>query len=295
MVDRDSIFESLAAECVTDNQLLPDPKLIESVKTIFRKSGKRVFTPALRAQLQELGIHAQPQPLSHEEVVTAATRAIGITTLARCANAFVAGLAIELAALRAPLRAFAVVAHFPDHKALNTKSCRVCGYNSRLLCGEYCAADHLAALPASGIHGGVDDAYAAAKTLEWFANFPPILQTSEHVGRFDEVLTIIANAPGKATCNSLHKELSGTLGGDKYNRLYVIETLGYCGVLNTQIGEPLLDKWVDRSAIQEHPHKFNEAESPACFWRREFGFNGSRFRELFPNVALPSQLDGPMC
>ena len=294
MNDHVRVLESLAAKCLADNRLPVDPRLIEQVTTIFRKSGKRVFTPALRTQLQGLGIQAIPHSVSHDEVVRAATRSHGTTTLAQCANAFVAGLAIELAALRAPLRAFAVVAHFPDHRPTNPKGCRVCGYNVGLLSGEYCAADNLSGLPVSGIHGRVDDAYAAAQTLEWFAAFPPVVPTPEQVGRFEEVLDIIAQAPAKATCNSLHKELSGPLGGDKYNRLYVIETLGYCGILHTKLGEPLLDKWVDRRTIQEHPNKFNEAESPACFWKREFGFNGARFRELFPGVAFPTQLDGPM-
>lgn len=294
MFDQGWLLDSLVTKCLADNQQPADPGLIKRVTTIFRKAGKRVFTPDQRAQLQGLGVQATPQPISHDEVVRAALLANRITTQASCANAFVAGLSIELAALRAPLRAFAVVAHFPDHQSTNPKGCRVCGYNTGLLSGEYCAADSLSALPTSGIHGRMDDAYAAAQTLEWFATVPPVVLTPDQVGRFEEVLGVIAQAPAKATCNSLLKDLSGLLGGDKYNRLYVIETLGYCGVLNTNLGEPLLDKWVDRRTIHQHPGKFNEAESPACFWKREFGFNGARFRELFPEIALPTRLDGPM-
>lgn len=294
VLDRTGLFESLAKKCLVDNNVPVHPESVERVTAVFRKAGKRVFTPALRAELQALGVQAFPRAVSHAEVVRAAVRAGGLTTLARCATAFVAGLESDLAALRAPLRAFAVVAHFPDHRPTNPKECRTCGYNAELLPGEYCAADTLSALPTCGIHGGVDEAYAAAQVLDWFSTLPPVVPTREQVGRFERVLGVIAQAPAKATCNSLHKDLSGPLGGDKYHRLYVIETLGYCGVLHTGLGEPLLDKWVDRRAIQEHPSKFNEAESPACFWKREFGFNGARFRELFPAVALPARLDGPM-
>lgn len=294
VLNRVRLLESLAKKCLADSGVPAHPELTELVTTIFRKAGKRVFTPALQAQLRALGVQAVPLPVSHEEVVRAAVQANGITTLASCASAFVAGLAVELAALRGPLRAFAVVAHFPDHLPANPKGCRICGYNTRLLSGEYCAAGTLSALPTAGIHGRVDDAYAAAQTLEWFATLPPVVPTREQVGRYEEVLDVIARAPGKATCNSLLKDLSSPLGGDKYHRLYVIETLGYCGVLHTKLGEPLLDQWVNRRTIQDHPSKFNEAESPACFWKREFGFNGARFRELFPEVVLPAALDGPM-
>jgi hypothetical protein len=163
-----------------------------------------------------------------------------------------------------------------------------------MLSGEYCAADTLSGLAVVGIHGRVDEAYAAAKTLDWYATLPPVEPTPEQLGRFGEVLVVVARAPATATCNSLGKELSETLGGDRDSRLYVIETLGYCGVLRTEQGESLLDGWVGRRTIQDHPHKFNEAESPACFWKREFGFNGARFRELFPGVVLPPELEGPM-
>lgn len=294
VLDRVRLFESLAEKCLTDHGLPVNPELVSQVVGIFRRAGKRVFTPTLQAQLRALGIQTVPRSVSHEEVVRAAVRASGTTTLVKCASAFVAGLAIDSAALRSPLRAFAVVAHFPDHTPTTRKNCQVCGYSAKLLSGEYSSADALSGLPASGIHGRVDEAFAAAQTLDWFATLPPVVPSREQIDRFEEVLNVIAQAPARATCNSLAKGLRGPLGGDTDSRLYVLETLGYCGVLPTPQGEPLLDRWVNRDSILEHPQKFNEAESPACFWKREFGFNGARFRELFPEVALPARLDGPM-
>lgn len=291
MVDHDQIRNAFVAKCLADSGFSANPSLTEKVTAVFRKAGKRGITATLQAELGALGIPTSPRLISHEEVVRVAVAAREVTTLSRCANAFVAGLAIDLIALRAPLRAYCVVAHFPDHPLATPDKCRVCGYAGRLL---FYPGVTLSGVSACGIHGRVNDAYVAAQTLNWFATLPPITPSPSQVARFESVLDIVAKASATATCNSLRKDLSGPLGGDKDSRGYVLETLGYCGVLNTKQGEPLLDKWVNRDAIQEHPHKFNEAESPACYWKREFGFNGARFRELFPGAVLPAELDGPM-
>lgn len=300
MLDKAQLLESLVSHCLQVNQVPQDPKTVELLKKIFIKAGKRMFTPELQAQLKELGIQSKPVAISHESVNQCALKAKDLVTLKNCANAFIAGLSSDLTALRAPLRAFAVLSHFPDHehtgnsKGVSRSVCQVCGYSSGSLEGKYCEADNLQCLLVAGMHGRVNDAYQAAKTLEWFATLPALSPTTVQINRFNQLLQFIADSPGNGTVNSLAKDLSPFLGGDKYTRLYFLETLGYCGAFPTETGKPLLGKWINRKSIPEHPAKFNEAESPACFWSRQSGFDAAQFRKVFPSVPLPDSLDGPM-
>lgn len=296
MMTKETLLDSLLEKCLADNGLKSSKELLGQVKKIFQKAGKRIFTPELRAQLKTLGIHEEPQAVSHAEVNQVGLKAQGVASLEACANAFIAGLTPELMALRAPLRAFTVLANYPDHehsaslKGLGRSTCRVCGYSKDALTGEYCSADLLQGLLVVGIHGRVSEIFAAGKTLEWFATLPRIVPDGDQVIRFEKMLEVIDKSKPAATVNSLRKDLSPMLGGDTYNRLYVLETLGYAGVLNTKLGESLPGKWLNRGDIKEHPAKFNEAESPSCFWKREMGFNEKQFKLLFPAVKLPKAL-----
>jgi hypothetical protein len=293
MLDKAQLFDSLVIKCLADNGLPAEPDRVAGVRKIFQKAGKRIFTPEHRKALSALGVRSRLETVSHAEACEAALSIQGVTNLEQCARAFVAGLSFDLAALRAPLRAFACVANFPEHATGNARSratCRICGHAVGDLNASSCDADVLCGLQQAGIHGRVTEAHAAARTLAWFATLAPLTPDAAQIARFERMLDIMADAPASATCNSLAKDLSPVLGGDKDSRLFVIETLGYCGILRTTQGEPLLEKWVNRGEILEHPAKFNEAESPACFWKREFGLNAPTFHKLFPMVRLPKSL-----
>lgn len=225
---------------------------------------------------------------SHSSAVKAAGEAAKITDIRRVCDAFIHGLEPEFTMFRSPLRAYAFCRNLPDHRYVpwqdpEDSPCAICGAD-RKNTADPVVSGHF--VKQQGTSGNEENLISAAWTLNWFskAEFPTPSQSQ--FARLNDLLTLIANAPGDYTAEKIASVCSPILGGNKYSRRTFIETLGLAGVLHLPKLPGLLQIW---TRWDQRP-QYGEMIAPAALWRRSDGLDPTVFAELFPQCRLPRSL-----
>lgn len=249
------------------------------------------LTPEDLAALEAAGIDLKLRvKVTHDDAVNSARQNVRAVALSDAANAFVVGLNPANIRWRAILRAYAITVQVPTHKLQlkNDEShCKVCGVPSKERVDPVSNAYFVAAM---GTCGDCEELYCAAQTLKWFSIADPPIPTTDDWKRFQQLVDVIAQSPPKSTSHAVAQLCKSVLGGDKYSRSYVMDTLGFTGVLKVAVQRGNLQKWTNWSNRAFGGHKFQEMPPPACQWRRSDGFNEAVVCELFPKVKIPEAL-----
>ena len=185
-----------------------------------------------------------------------------------------------------PLRAISNIAQLPRHPYDDHDGeCGICGLPSESTWDPIRAAWTMTV----GDCGEDRQVLENAMMVRWFnASVPPVTNESD-IKLFDQVTRFIADADDRITAYKLAKLVKRQFKGQEETWRLFFETLGFAGVLRTDKQPGHLQQWTDWK--DRAPSRAQgDARSPACYWRRELGFDSDVFHELFPECTLPKRL-----
>lgn len=242
------------------------------------------------AFLHSLDIHPETVlHVTHAKAVARLRSAIVNTDLRAVADAFIVGLHPDRCVYRAGLRAYGIGMSFPAHsfqphnRDNPSPSCRTCGMEAT----DEVSLAYLEMLRhRDGSCGFNHQPYYAAYALERFNESEPPKPTGDDFNRFNELLTIIRSADPGTTANVLANQFRSLAKGSKYTRRYILETLGYCSILETQDHKGFLDGWVPWIENGRPPTHNNELDTPVAWWKASDGINIKALRHFFPQGQI---------
>jgi hypothetical protein len=247
-------------------------------------------TPQEMAYLHSQGIHPESVlHITHAKAVARLRRAVCATDLRAVADAFIVGLHPDRCVHRAALRAFAIGMNFPAHTFQPAN--RQNPFPSCRTCGMYATQEVALALLElfryrDGLCGFSNEPFNAAYALERFNPSEVPKPTADDFERINTLLEFIKNAAPDGSANTLAEEIRPVVSGNKYTRRHVLETLGYCSILETQDHKGYLDGWVKWLTNIRPPNQNNEMDLPVAWWSGKDGINVKALRHFFPQRQI---------
>lgn len=196
-------------------------------------------------------------------------------------GAFVASLSLPPAFWRAPLVALAAARGVPKHAIAVTfsdGSCKECGLAERVALEP--PHDRGQCLPG--------DLARALVVLRAVREQPAPLPSREDKARMARLFEVIAALPPTAREAQLEKQMAAAevCVGNKYDRRHVIETLGACGILETNEHPGFTTRWTSFAARQARPSVRVECDPPIAFWTAAHGVNAGNVATWFGHLGI---------
>lgn len=224
--------------------------------------------------------------VDHDEVVSRLRSVIRKLTPERVGDGFLASLSTRRLDWRSALGSYAVFKHLADHRPSGTKHCAVCGFFLKD------RTEDLNVLNFERLKwGGVRHDYPtyALLDLELFLDESPKPSVAD-VALFDSLIAAIDSAPGATTSGALHKRFPAGLKGNKPERDTVVATLGFCGALATSDHPGFADRFIPWASRELPDRHFVDMKYPACWWRRDQGFDRQALKPYFAHLSKSLQL-----
>lgn len=199
------------------------------------------------------------------------------------AGAFVASLGREPGFWRAPLIALAAARAVPKHaigRTFTGGQCKECGLEKKVEEDE--VHERGQCLPG--------DLAGALAVLRLVASPPEPAPkpTKEDGARLTRLFTMIGELPATAREGQLAKEMAAEeiCAGNKYDRRHVIETLGACGILETNEHPGFTTRWTTFAKRQDRPSVRVECDPPIAFWTAAHGVNAANVATWFGHLGI---------
>lgn len=229
------------------------------------------------------GVMFDPVPLAHAQIIRRAVKAVIGLNRRDVANAFVVSLASRQLHFRSALGSFAVLQHFPKHKAtLWREECETCGqWNGRPEIEDLNILN-FERLKWGGVRHG-EPCYAGFD-LDQFKKLPEIHPVRDDVQALRALLHAIESVPSKTTSATLQKYLATIIPSSKQERDVLIGILGLCGILETADHPGFMRKFVRYCDRDLPERRFVDMAYPACWWRRSDGVNTKAVKYWFGHL-----------
>jgi hypothetical protein len=199
------------------------------------------------------------------------------------AKLFLASLSLNRPDFRIGLAALALARNFPRHEFTARPDgpyCAVCGM---LKAGN--DLDRNLCVGARFVAGGLTRATPAALAfhLECERELEPVEPSAEDLGLFSRLLEILATTPRdeplKRSVMSRMKALAGFKSTTE-QRQHLLETLGYCGILETKEHGGMLKRYVNVGLTPRKTHS-SDWRYPVDFWTGKDGLNREALKFWF--------------
>ncbi|MGZ0077859.1 hypothetical protein [Methylomonas sp. YC3] len=229
---------------------------------------------------KDKGLMFDKENIDHDKAVRACFEIFSDCRKEHFTNLFLASLSSNRLDYRSGLAAYAIMQTFPHHQfdMLDGHYCKLCSYpkqrvvdlsalnNLRFFCGGLFSGSPAEISFFLLQHQKLSDVYP--NTLD-FEIFGSILQT---IRRTDQLTTI----------STLQKQLKNILSfkATKEQIKVLLETLGYCGVLQTPSHEGLLHRYVNIS-LAPRKTRSSDWKYPVDFWTGKDGVNRDNFMYWF--------------
>jgi hypothetical protein len=229
------------------------------------------------------GVMFDPVRLSHSDIVKRAIAAVGPVKRRAVADAFIVSLSSRRLELRSALGSFAVLQHFPRHKARPQRE-------NCLICGDYAREPELEDLNVLNFErfkwGGVrhDQPLYASLDLELFQRLPRVTPARDDLAVFKNILKAIEVAPSKTPAALLEKHLAKAFKSNKPERDIVVGILGLCGILATAEHPGYIRRFVPWAERELPGRRFVDMAYPACWWQRSDGVSEEALAYWFGHV-----------
>ena len=218
--------------------------------------------------------------MHHDEAVRAAVAVAARTDVAAVAAAWVSSLTTRDLAARSAFGSHVVLQHLPEHDftpsaAFHPSSCGVCGL------GETVTPETLT-YPLR--HTAVTD---AAADLTAFAAREVPRPAREDVDRLHDVLDGIRALAATAQLGDLHRALQGRLRSNKNERMFLLETLGFAGILCPADQQHYSNGFVTydhANSAQPPQHSKREWSYPVRWWTGADGVDDELVKRYFSSV-----------
>ncbi len=225
--------------------------------------------------------------MRHDDIVKKLRSAVNKVSRRDVADAFVASLTSAPATYRATLRSWAYASNFPEHGFLPSLGdasyeCAVCGLSKS---EDLERSDTIA----SKEDGGFVDTRPtdALVDLEHFAGLPRVRPTDADRACLRKMLEIAGAQSAKVTGSMLGERWGKLIPRtNKYTRASFVETLGACGILQTDDHPGFFTRFVEAWEMNEAPRLSGEMDSPASFWTGADGLDFDAVESFFPELGL---------
>lgn len=223
--------------------------------------------------------------MDHDAIVRALCAAARKVTLRDASDAFLASLGSGPLRGRATLGHVAYASNLREHAFAPNRGeqrymCSICGVSND---EEIDRAELLRGLErGDGIAASAVDALV---DLESFATLPRVTPTAGDVACFDAMLDVVARLPpgGRATDLAKAWKVPRT---NAYARAALVESLGICGLLETDDHPGHLTRWVSFWEYEEVPTTGGEGRPPAVWWRGADGVDRAALDRVFPQRGI---------
>lgn len=219
--------------------------------------------------------------MHHDEAVSAAVAVAARSDEAAVAAAWVSALTTRDLAARSAFGSHVVLQHLPEHgftpsTEFHPSSCGVCGLPETVT-PPTTLTYHLR-------NTTITD---AAADLTAFAAREAPRPTDEDVATLRAMLDAIRALPTTAQLGDLHGALRGTLRSNKIERTFLLETLGFAGILCPAGQSHYSDGFVTydhANSAQPAQHSKREWSYPVRWWTGADGVDDDLVKRYFPSV-----------
>lgn len=227
---------------------------------------------------------------THDEKVTRVAEVCARMTPQEAARGFLASLAGKRLEFRGALGSFAVFRHMPRHsyqpkdppEAAHARCwCVVCGDMDSPLPDDLNWVSYHRFTQGCGYDSPLEAAFVMERFLEIDVPDP----TSEDRRILQAVLDTAASLPATARPGELEKRVAKLLKTNKYVRQSLLETLGYCEILQSGQCPGYLNGFVPFEHCGYPPGKATEWSYPLRWWQGSDGVNAAAVKYWFPDLT----------
>jgi hypothetical protein len=223
-----------------------------------------------------------PIAFDHNAAVERATNVILRVEKQIVTNAFLSSLSTRRLFLRSALASFAVLKNFKQHEADYTRNKSICNWCGLLTPVEGTIdTSELSFKRFKWGGAGHTNVVYSAFDLEQFACTPKYSCRSEDIKIFQDIIAAIEQVPAGTTAGELHSHFPKSLKANKVEREILIETLGYCGILETEKYSGFAKRFVPYSDREFPSYRFIDMAYPAIWWRGRNGINQEMLQYWF--------------
>jgi hypothetical protein len=222
--------------------------------------------------------------LTHDEAVLGAISAVHDSSRVRLADSFLASLSTRRLHLRSGIGAFAILRNLPKHALqLGEAYCEVCG-----VAPSQNRVQRNLAMGAAFTSGGVIGVspHELQFTLHQYNAFTtPAVPCAEDLRILGSILDVLGRAgPADTAKTTVNREIRN-IDGFKCNKAEVqllLETLGYCGILQPAGRVSLQERYVSIGHAPRSSHS-SDWRYPVDLWRGKDGIDRAAMRFWFGN------------
>lgn len=221
--------------------------------------------------------------LGHDEVGEYVAMQVGRCDPRRVVEPFLASLTTQRLDFRPGLGAFAAARNFPVHNFTALAEghyCAICGLTPTLNSASRNRSNRVRFV-AGGVVGVKPQALAFF--IECHLQLHPVKPTEADIALFVNLLNILRKAEPDATAkDGVLKQVTSlkSLKAKKEQVKYILETLGYCGILETKQHGGMLHRYVNLGLAPAKTHS-SDWRYPVDFWTGKDGLNKEAIRFWF--------------
>jgi len=223
--------------------------------------------------------------MKHDALVTELRRVARAIDAHAIASAFVASLPAtrtsDLGPWRTALGALALGLAVPSHRRTQTYAsgaCKECGLEEASTLDAFAPAR-------DRIPGALDSALVVLRAAATATAPRP---TKANITCLSKLLAIVGSLPPRAGESKLNAAIatSKLVGGDRYARRHVIETLGLLGILETPEYPGVATRWTSFAVRDGRGGRRTECEAPIALWTAAHGVNAAAVSRWFGHLGL---------
>jgi hypothetical protein len=222
--------------------------------------------------------------LTHDEIVARAVKAFAQSNQTAIIRAFVASLSTRNLPARSAFGSYVVLQKLSEHpyqrtKIFSTENCSICGLLHERNSAQ--SDSRVQEYPFQIQHTALS---YATFDLETFANRHMDEPMPESIDCLGGLLDAIRALPSEAQLTQLEKSIGKVIKSNKYERMILLETLGYAGVLcpktKKHYGKTFVT-WDEANSDQPKEYLKREWAYPVRFWTGSDGVNETVVKSLF--------------
>ncbi len=206
---------------------------------------------------------------SHDEIVAKALAAVSRANRAEIIRAFVGSLSTRNLPARSAFGSYVVLQKFKAHpyqgsKIFSPGNCAVCGLPLEMDDTE--SEERVTNYPFQVQH---TDVQYAAFDLETFDRRDVDEPTKESLDCLTQLLDALRTLPDDAQLTELGKAIGKSIKSNKHERMILLETFGYAGILCPKTKQHYSKKfvtWEDANSDQPKEYYKREWQYPVRFW-----------------------------
>jgi hypothetical protein len=201
---------------------------------------------------------------THDEICKQAVAAVAQVDREAILAAFVGSLSTRNLPARSAFGSYVVLQHFVVHEFEKSDKfsmgwCAYCGIGESLEHVEY--DESIQKYPFQAQHTNIR---YSAHDLSTFGRRKVDTPTDDDIGCLNKMLDALRSLPASAQLGDLNKSLQGIIKSNKHERMILLETFGYAGILCPSDQQHYSAEFVQ--------HDFANSRQPQQYYKREWDY-----------------------